>query len=66
MGTFKLKLLCERSAKGKFTEYDEGAHFDFCGPWRRDFGLGGSVAEGLLLRVHGLGATDYTFHYANN
>ena len=27
MGTFKLKLLCERSTKGKFTEYDEGAHF---------------------------------------
>lgn len=27
MGTFKLKILCHRSTKGKFTEYDEGAHF---------------------------------------
>lgn len=27
MGTFKLKILCHRSEKGKFTEYDEGAHF---------------------------------------
>lgn len=27
MGTFKLNILCHRSEKGKFTEYDEGAHF---------------------------------------
>ena len=32
----------------------------------KDFGLGGSGAEGLLLRVHGLGATDYTFRYADD
>lgn len=24
MGTFSLKLLCKRDAKGKFTEYEEG------------------------------------------
>ena len=27
MGTFKLKILCQRTEKGKFVEYDEGAHF---------------------------------------